>query len=122
MLSLINIRVKYLVRNPCLLFWSYLFIPSLILFIAIIVILNGKDRLEFEQKMPPISVAKKEFKGDYHEDENNILKGYWDNTLLAVDNGIDCTKVKRALFNLALSDIECTQNRKEMQQIKMLIL
>ena len=53
MLSLISIRVKYLIRHPCLLFWSYLFIPSLILLIAIFSILDGKDRLEFEKKMPP---------------------------------------------------------------------
>ena len=113
MLSLISIRVKYLIRNPCLLFWSYLFIPAFILFIAIIVILNGKDRLEFEKKMPPLLLQTKQFKGDYHEDENDILKGYWDNTLLVVDDGIDCTKVKKAFFNLTLSGINCTNNRKD---------
>ena len=34
MLALISIRVKYLVRHPCLLFWSYLFLPGSILFIT----------------------------------------------------------------------------------------
>ena len=44
MLSLIKIRVRYIIRKPCLLFWTYLFLPIIILIAAIIVIMKKKEK------------------------------------------------------------------------------
>ena len=42
MLSLVKIRIKYIIRKPCLLFWTYILIPVIIL-IAAIVVINNKS-------------------------------------------------------------------------------
>ena len=43
MLSLIKIRIKYIIRKPCLLFWTYLFLP-IIITISAVVLLVEKSR------------------------------------------------------------------------------
>ena len=45
MLSLLRIRMKYLIRKPCILFWAYLFIPIIILIVGVIF-------LSFKEKAP----------------------------------------------------------------------
>ena len=53
MLSLISIRSKYLYRHPCLLFWSYLFLPGIIFLFSMTVMRLGKG------KAPPIPIQPK---------------------------------------------------------------
>ena len=55
MLSLIKIRVKYIIRNPCLLFWTYLFLPIIITIVAIVTISKKKklDMKTFESVILP---------------------------------------------------------------------
>ena len=50
MLSLIRIRVKYLIRNPCLLFWSYIFLPLIIFIVGIYMIVDRKNDNKLERK------------------------------------------------------------------------
>ena len=62
MLSLISIRVKFLIRNPCLLFWSYLFIPIIILIIGIFLIkFSDEGKIRFEAKKDPYTIISKKF-------------------------------------------------------------
>ena len=62
MLSLISIRVKFLTRNPCLLFWNYLFIPIIILIIGIVLVIYGDDgKIRMETKKEPYIIASKKF-------------------------------------------------------------
>ena len=40
MLSLLRIRVKYVIRNRCLLFWTYLFLPIIIFILGVSFLAN----------------------------------------------------------------------------------
>lgn len=58
MLSLIKIRIKYVIRHPCLLFWTYIFLPILTLIGAIYVI-KEKEK-EILRSFDPILFSEKQ--------------------------------------------------------------
>ena len=54
MLSLISIRSKYLYRHPCLLFWSYMFLPGVIFLLSMSLLkLGSKPPLKLQPKVEP---------------------------------------------------------------------
>ena len=93
MLPLIRIRVKYLIRNPCLLFWSYLFLPALILAIAIYQLLSEKPIFKKQLRESPYKIDELYF------NETSILSyqtlsRYWPATLFVADNEQECAKIR----------------------------
>ena len=56
MLSLIKIRIKYVIRHPCLLFWTYIFLPILTLIGAIYAIKEkkGNEPFDFLETFDPL--------------------------------------------------------------------
>ena len=114
MLPLINIRTKYLIRHPCLLFWSYLFIPLLI---SVIIVLNlifgASTNLTFEPKQPPLTIDTISFKADSPLDEFKDLNYYWPGTLLVADKQIDCAKINQTFYELTSNSLNCSHSERD---------
>ena len=100
MLSLVKIRIKYIIRKPCLLFWTYILIPGAILVAAIIVI-NNKSSHNLEK-------YEKDILGNYEKDflnvnyDNLIELQYLNFTSFIVDKEENCDKVKKVLTDNGL--------------------
>lgn len=118
MKSLINIRIKYILRHHCLLFWTYLFLPILILIAAIALLFQ-------KEKMSPIP----EFDSASLMDNNSktinftnplLNKGllgnfepYWNGTILVVDKDIkdiECDKVLKFFQENANAELNCSND------------
>ena len=108
MLSLIRIRIKYLIRHPCLLFWSYLFLPLLILIIAIFKLKDGPNQYELQITEEPYSI-KKEYTFFQKQISYFNLYKYWRSTVFVVNKEEDCTKIQN-FFNesLGVKNINCS--------------
>ena len=91
MLSLIKIRLKYIIRHPCLLFWTYIFLPAIILIAAIIVLTNKSDyKLEkYEKEALPDST--RYFLNNTFENLQKL--SYLNFTAFLVDNEDNCNKI-----------------------------
>lgn len=95
MLSLVKIRIKYIFRKPCLLFWTYILIPVIIL-IAAIVVINNKSPHTLEK-------YEKDVLQNYEKDFLNInydnLKKfqYLNFTSFIVDEEENCKSVEKVL-------------------------
>ena len=75
MISLISIRSKYLYRHPCLLFWSYMFLPGLIFLLSMGIIKLGRA--------PPLPIQEKI--ESYESGENYFFTEEFNNTLIPRD-------------------------------------
>ena len=106
MLALIRIRVKYIIRHPCLLFWSYLFLPIVII-IAAIVIITKKDSYSLKTSNS-VSLIKSEFFQEAQGYPN--IKRDFNFTGFLVDNKADCDKI--------LGDVH-VRSRREGDRIKL---
>ena len=104
MLSLIKIRVKYIIRKPCLLFWTYLFIPIIILIAALISIKNKKKRdlQSFESAIFPDQ--KIFFNGG---EEYSNIKDYLQFTGFLVDDIKDCEAINSLLTEYNICQEKC---------------
>ena len=84
MLSLIKIRIKYVIRHPCLLFWTYIFLPILTLIGAIYSIkVKEKETLE---TFDPILFSGKQIFFKEKEDEYSRIKSKLNFTGFLVQN------------------------------------
>ena len=104
MLSLIKIRVKYIIRKPCLLFWTYLFIPIIILIVAIVVIKNKKkkDLKSFESIIFPEETK------FFNENEDYIfIREYINLTGFQVEDEKDCNTISSLLTEYDLCNPKC---------------
>ena len=72
MISLISIRSKYLYRHPCLLFWSYMFLPGLIFLLSMGILKLGKA--------PPLPIQEKI--ESYEAGENFFFTEEFNDTLI----------------------------------------
>ena len=109
MLSLISIRTKYLIRKPCLLFWSYLFIPVIILLIAIFQLLKKSKTFEIIPKQSPYQIEEKYFFDNSISYVN--LYYYLNSTLFVVDNEVYCPKIVNFFeSNEIIENINCSTN------------
>ena len=110
MLSLINIRIKYVIRHPCLLFWTYLIIPIIILIIGS-KYLSNNSKIDSHEKVEAFQFQEsKNFLG------NNFyasLYKYWDYTIFLVDKGLNKTKIEKILLDLTSENIICLDKEKE---------
>lgn len=113
MLSLLSIRVKYLIRKPCLLFWTYLFIPIVILIVGIIQFMNGENRkFILYPKDEPIQFAEKYF-FPIDNSYQSLTEYYFYFTLFVVDDEKYCSKI-RDFFekNNIIENITCSNSEK----------
>ena len=95
MFSLISIRIKYLIRHPCLLFWSYLFLPLVILAFGIYSVLNKEQKIFFKAREKPYNISELQFFNMTYEKLNK----YWNSTLFVVDKIEDCEKIQKFFIN-----------------------
>ena len=92
MLSLISIRVKYILRHPVLLFLSYLLIPILISIASFFMISNNDKDYDFVKKESPFLIPDIYYNFTSNSYEN--LVEYLNFTLFLVDKEIDCKVVE----------------------------
>ena len=106
MLSLIKIRVKYIIRNPCLLFWTYLFLPIIITIVAIVTISKKKklDMKTFESVILPGDPKK--FFEQKKEDEYQNIKPYLPFTCFLVDDAKYCDTIKPLLNEYDIAEVD----------------
>ena len=104
MLSLIKIRVKYIIRKPCLLFWTYLFLPIIILIAAIVTINNKKKKTltSFESSILPYQ---KTFFNEIEEYPN--INFYLNFTGFLVDEEKDCNTINSILSEFDICQEQC---------------
>ena len=103
MLSLIKIRVKYITRKPCLLFWTYLFLP-IIITIAGFFSMSNKKALELKQYRTHIFNETKQFFNN--GDNYDYIKSELGYTGFLVNEKEDCNVIEAVLneFNLMFSE------------------
>ena len=51
MLPLLNIRIKFILRHPCLLFFSYIFLPAIIIIVSIFLLIDKKGAKKIDKKI-----------------------------------------------------------------------
>ena len=103
MLSLIKIRVKYIIRKPCLLFWTYLFLP-IIITIAGFISMSNKKALELKKYRTHFFNETKQFFNN--GDNYDYIKSELQYTGFLVNEKEDCNVIKAVLneFNLMFSE------------------
>ena len=87
MLSLLKIRVKYIIRNPCLLFWTYLCLPIIIAIVGA-AMFAAKDEIELETYESRTIAEKKIFLGNMSQYEH--IFPYLQYTGFLVPKQADC--------------------------------
>ena len=102
MLSLVKIRVKYILRNPCLLFWTYILIPGIIVFSGIYQIIDKKKKnIETYEKSIINQDSPKVFFDDYDKMYDNLLHyrklGFLNFAAFIAENTETCDKIKKYL-------------------------
>ena len=105
MLSLIKIRFKYIIRKPCLLFWTYLFIPIIIL-IAAIIIIPKKKKLTLKHFDPFIFNQNHIFFNSDKENEYSNIKLDLQSTTFFVDNEKYCDTIIPLLNEYGVTELE----------------
>ena len=104
MLLLIKIRVKYIIRKPCLLFWTYLFIP-IIIFIAALISLKNKKKRSLQSFESAIFPDQKIF---FKEGEEYLnIKDYLNFTGFLVDDKKYCEVINSLLREHDICHEEC---------------
>ena len=91
MLSLISIRVKYILRHPVLLFFSYLLIPILISIASFFIISDNDKDYDFVKKQSPILIPDNY---NFTSDSYFNLAKFLNFTLFLMDKEIDCKVLK----------------------------
>ena len=122
MKSLINIRIKYILRHHCLLFWTYLFLPILILIAAISQLIQKLFQNEEMSPIPKFDSASLMDNNSKTINFTNPLlnKGllgnftpYWNGTILVVDKDIkdiECDKVLKFFQENANAELNCSND------------
>ena len=104
MLSLLKIRVKYIIRKPCLLFWTYLFLPIIILIAAIIVISKKKEKT-LKSFNSYVFNQKRKFFDEINEYSN--IKDGLSGTTFVVDNEKYCDTIIPLLNDYGITEDKC---------------
>ena len=97
MFSLVKIRIKFIIRHPCLLFWTYIIIPGLILAGAIALLLNKtKPTLQKYEKDTLIDSTKEFLENKF---ENLLDLNYLTFTGFVVNNEDNCKKIEKVYID-----------------------
>ena len=111
MLSLLRIRVKYLIRKPCLLFWNYLFLPILVLLVAIYQLVQKSTKFDVIPKENPIEIVEKEFLSANSYDN---IKYHFYYSMIVVDDKKYCDKIIDFFNkNILIPNINCSTTIKD---------
>ena len=94
MLSLLRIRMKYLIRKPCILFWAYLFIPIIILFVGVIFLVFKEKKPLLKYQFNPIPEQKEFF---VNNEPYIYIKKYLPFTGFLVPDKENCNIIKNIL-------------------------
>ena len=112
MLALINIRMKYLKRNPGILFWSYLFLPGLIIFFTF----TRKKKYSFPLKhikYPPIPSGEDLFfdklvKGEKTKRTYESLIYFLPNTSIIINDDSYCNDIVNYTLEETKIKVNCS--------------
>ena len=116
MLTLISIRSKYIYRHPCLLFWSYMFLPGIIFLLSLSIIrLGNTKRLPLQPKVEPFLSGEDYF---FAEEINNTkvernytaLKSLMKNMTIIVNEEGRCNDVSKFIIEETNFTVNCTYN------------
>ena len=118
MLSLISIRSKYLYRHPCLLFWSYMFLPGVIFLLSMSLLkLGSKSPLKLQPKVEPYISGEDYF---FSEEYNNtliprnydLLKTYLPNITVIINDEKYCKDIVNFVQEETNFTINCSFYKK----------
>ena len=112
MIPLLRIRLKYLKRHCCLLFWTYIFIPSLVFATAIISFLIGKETINKYEKTKPIIYEELEFN---KIDNFNFISNYLEYSLFVVEDETKCSEIQKLISketNQFVENVNCSISEK----------
>ena len=120
MISLIKIRIKYLIRNPNVLFWTYLFLPGLIFIIVFTQRTNKAEKSSFlmQPKQSPINLGEDYFLYELTKTKANItnkikrsyssIKKYLKETSILVNDMSDCTFIQKFIKSESGVNVNCS--------------
>ena len=119
MLSLIAIRSKYIYRHPCLLFWSYMFLPGLIFLLAFSILKMNSNSKPFpiQPKVEPYLSGEEYF---FTEEFNNtlisrnysLLKEYLPNMTIITNDESSCKDIIQFVEEETTFTINCSFYKK----------
>ena len=94
MLPLLNIRIKYILRHPCLLFFSYIFLLAIIIIVSIFLLNDKKGATKIDKNYPAVFNYDFNFTSDeynpYEYDKDlNLL---W-NSAIFISESFDCNEI-----------------------------
>ena len=105
MISLIQIRAKYVMRHYCLLFWTYIFLPSIILLAAIIQ-LSDREKYNKIPYQEHFETEEKTFFKDTYQALGNIMSA----TVFVVENNNTCDTIIKYINEMTSAITYCTNN------------
>ena len=120
MISLIKIRIKYLIRNPNVLFWTYLFLPGLIFIIVFTQRTNKAEKSSFlmQPKQSPINLGEDYFLYELTKTKANVtnkikrsyssIKKYLKETSILVNDMSDCTFIQKFIKSESGVNVNCS--------------
>ena len=114
MLSLIRIRIKYIIRHPCLLFWSYLFLPIVILIIALVSLSDKKDLDLISYKSVSLKTPLDFFK---EGEQYSKLSPYLPYTGILIDDKNKCDKIDDILDDYHISFSNCSNKESDFDDL-----
>ena len=91
MLTLIKIRAKYLSRHTCGVFWSYLFIPIMVIINFIPYLFRPRGTISFSEKMKNSTIILQNFKELFNKNFNLNPQNY----LILTDEMNDCNIINK---------------------------
>ena len=126
MLALLNIRIKYILRHPCLLFFSYLFLPAIIIIASIFLLIDKKGAEKVAKNYPLVF----DYDFSFNTDEDKPyeyyknLNLYWNNTIF-ISESLDCNEIigfidkkinNKDNNNYPVNSIKCKKNNNNLTE------
>ena len=115
MLSLIQIRSRYLYRHPCLLFWSYMFLPGVV-FLLSMVSLKVNDESSWLQLQPKREASFSDEDYFFAEEINNtkvernytVVKEMLENMTIIINEEGRCNDIIQFVEGETNITVNCT--------------
>ena len=116
MKPVLKIRIKFFLRNKCLLIWTYLLIPIIVLVFSIVILCINKN-------IYLNNLRQSEIKGfPLHEDylfngkSYNFLTYLYTKSIFLVNNETDYYSLPNFIYNLKGINISCFMNKKDIDK------
>ena len=113
MISLLRIRITYIKRHPCLLFWTYLFLPIIIFLFGLIRLLDIKLDFKYVEFQPAIANISEELLFFQNDNINSYsaLRESLPYTIFVVDEENKCPEIQKFISdntNEYVKEINCS--------------